>query len=147
MKSKSNDVPKRVLFICRIVFSFLAFCFFLMGIMLALFPQFLTRMAGEQHPIVLGMLRGAGGSIIPYSLMYILIAIEPLRYRLLAYIVAIANIIAVILDFTSVYMKEYQLSYAMIDVPFEVLSLVMIVIFYMVVRIAKLKRETANVRR
>lgn len=146
MKSKSDDVPKRVLFIYRIVFYFLAFYFFLIGIMLALFPQFLTRMAGEQHPIVLGMLRGAGGSIIPYSLMYILIAIEPLRYRWLAYIVAIANIIAVILDFASVYLKEYQLSYAMIDVPFEVLSLVMIVIFYMVVRNANVKRETVNVR-
>ena len=107
-----------------------------------LFPQIVTRIAGEQHPIVLGMLRGAGGSIIPYSLIYILIANKPLKYRWLVYVVAVANVIAIILDFASVYLKEYQLSYAMIDVPFEVLSLVMIVILYFFIEV---KCETADV--
>jgi hypothetical protein len=108
----------------------MAFYFFMMGLMLALFPQFLTQVAGEQHGIILGMLRGAGGSIIPYSLIYILIAIKPLKRGLLAYIIALANVIAIVLDFTSVFLKEYLFIYAMLDVPFELLSLFAIVIFY-----------------
>ena len=76
------------------------------------------------------MLRGAGGSIIPYSIMYILIAAKPLEYRWLAYIIVFANIIAIILDYTSVFLKEYLLIYALYDVPFELLSLVTIIIFY-----------------
>ena len=143
MKTINNDGPGNFLNIFRIIFYFLAFYFFLMGIVLMLFPQIVTRIAGEQHPIVLGMLRGAGGSIIPYSLIYILIANKPLKYRWLVYVVAVANVIAIILDFASVYLKEYQLSYAMIDVPFEVLSLVMIVILYF---FTELKCETADVR-
>lgn len=130
MKYSNNNIQKRNLVIFRIVFYFLAFYFFLMGLMLALFPQILTKIAGEQHPIILGMLRGAGGSIIPYSLLYIFIAAKPLKRRWAAYIIAFANVIAIILDFASVFLKEYLLSYAMIDVPLEFVSLITIIIFY-----------------
>ena len=78
MKYLNNNIPKSILFVFRIIFFLLAFYFFLMGLMLALFPQILTKVAGEQHPIILGMLRGAGGSILPYSLIYIFIAAKPL---------------------------------------------------------------------
>ena len=114
----------------RIIFFFMAFYFFAMGVMLALFPQLLTRAAGEQPGIILGMLRGAGGSIVPYSLMYVLTAIKPYERRLLAWIIALANVMAIILDFTSVFLHEYLFVYAMIDVPFELLSLAAIVVFY-----------------
>ena len=109
--------------------------------MLALFPHILTKVAGEQHGIILGILRGAGGSIIPYSLMYIFIAIKPFERRWLAYIIVLANVIAIILDFTSVFLKEYLFIYAMIDVPFELLSLLAIVIFY---SIPEVKERTEN---
>jgi Na+/H+ antiporter NhaA len=109
---------------------FMAFYFFAMGLALILFPQFLTRAVGEPPGRILGMLRGAGGSIIPYSLMYILVAMKPFERRGFALIIACANILAVIIDFTSVYLKEYQISQAMIDVPFELLSLFVLVKFY-----------------
>lgn len=130
MKYLNNNIPKSILLVFRIIFFLLAFYFFLMGLMLTLFPQILTKVAGEQHPIILGMLRGAGGSILPYSFIYIFIAAKPLEYRWIAYIIGLANIIAIILNFASVFLNEYLLSYAMIDVPFEILSLVTIIIFY-----------------
>jgi hypothetical protein len=76
------------------------------------------------------MLRGAGGSIIPYSLIYVLIALKPVERRWAAYIIALANGIAIILDFTSVLIGEYKFVYAMFDVPIEVLSLLVIILFY-----------------
>jgi len=130
MKHSNSNIPKSVLYAFRIVLFFMAFYFFAMGLMLVLFPQVLTRVAGEQHGITLGMLRGAGGSIIPYSFMYILVAIKPLEARWIAIIIGCANVLAIILDFTSVILKEYQISYAMIDVPFELISLFIIVYFY-----------------
>ena len=130
MKQSNNEVPKNILFSFRIVLFFLAFYFFLMGIMLVFFPQVVTKSAGQQHALILGMLRGAGGSILLYSLIYIFIAVRPFVYRWIAYIIALANTIAIILDFTSVFLDEYQISYAMIDVPFEFLSLGSIIIFY-----------------
>ena len=142
MKYSNNNTPKIILIIFRTVFFFMAFYFFMMGLTLALFPQILTKIAGEQHGIILGMLRGAGGSILPYSLIYIFIAIKPLDRRWIAYIIALANVIAIILDFTSVFLKEYMFIYAMIDVPFEFLSLVTIVIFY---SIPSIKKQIKNV--
>ena len=130
MKYSNTNITKLALCTFRIVLFFMAFYFFAMGLMLVLFPQVLTRGAGEQHGIILGMLRGAGGSIIPYSFMYILVAVKPLEGRWFGFIIACANVLAIILDFTSVFLKEYQISYAMIDVPFELLSLFVLVKFY-----------------
>jgi hypothetical protein len=124
----------------RIIFYFCAFYFFMMGAMLVFFPHFLMRNAagGEISPVIIGMLRGAGGSIIPYSFLYIFIALKPMERRWAAYIIALANLIAIILDFTSVLIGEYKFSYAMVDVPVELLSLLMIVLFY--IQVGK-KRE------
>ncbi len=119
--------------IFRLVLSFMAFYFFLMGFMLLIFPQILTKNAGAQHPIVLGMLRGAGGSIIPYSLFYIFVALNPLERRWVAFILAIANFIAMFCDLYSVFVGEYLLIYAMIDFPFELVSFLMILVFYFLV--------------
>ncbi|MEA3478959.1 MAG: hypothetical protein U9R60_12310 [Bacteroidota bacterium] len=100
-----------------------------MGLSLMLFPAFITRIVGPQDPIILGMLRGAGGSIIPYSLLYVLVGISPFNRRWAVVVIAITNILAIVLDFLSVYLGEYLLSYAMIDVPIEILSLLMMVLF------------------
>lgn len=43
---------------------------------------------------------------------------------------SLANIIAIILDFGSVIMGEYKLSHAMINVPFELISLGGILLFW-----------------
>ena len=130
MKYSTTNIPTLVLYTFRIVLFFMAFYFFAMGLMLVLLPQVLIRVAGAQHGIILGMLRGAGGSIIPYSFMYIFIAMKPLEGRWLAFIIACANVLAIILDFTSVFLKEYQISYTMFDVPFEFISLLVLIIFY-----------------
>ena len=113
----------------RIVCYICAIYFLVMGFALILFPAFISRIAGSQDPIILGMLRGAGGSIIPYSLLYILVARFPLKMRWAVAVIAIANIAAILLDFLSVFLGEYRLSYAMVDVPIEVISLLMMVLF------------------
>jgi hypothetical protein len=43
----------------------------MMGTGLIFFPRFLIRGLSESdaNPIIIGMLRGAGGSILPYSLL------------------------------------------------------------------------------
>jgi hypothetical protein len=103
-----------------------------------LFPAFISRIAGPQDPIILGMLRGAGGSIIPYSLLYVIVARSPLRRRWAATVIAVANMAAIVLDFLSVYLGEYRLSYAMFDVPVEVLSLLLMIL--LLVKIADRSR-------
>lgn len=113
----------------RIVCYLCALYFLAMGLALILFPTFISRIAGTQDPIILGMLRGAGGSIIPYSILYIIVARSPLNKRWGVIVIAVANIAAIVLDFLSVLLREYQLSYAMIDVPIEVISLLMMVLF------------------
>ena len=130
MKGRTENAPKRGILVFRMILFFLAHSFFLMGFMLVVFPSLLSQVAGEQHPVILGMLRGAGGSILPYALLYILIAVKPLEYRWIAYIIGFANVLAIGLDLTSVFLKEYLFSYAMLDVPFELLSLVTIIQFY-----------------
>jgi len=145
MKNLNNTIPAVALFTFRIILFFMAFYFFAMGIFLVFFPQLLTRVAGEQHGIILGMLRGAGGSIIPYSLMYILVALKPLEGRWIAFIIACANVLAIILDFISVFLKEYQISYAMIDVPFEFISLFILVYFYSIPSV-KLLTKSGNMK-
>jgi hypothetical protein len=118
------------LVVFRVVFYFSSVYFLLMGIMLMVFPRLLTRSAGLQSPIILGMLRGAGGSIIPYSLLYALVAMKPKERRWAAAIIAVANVAALSLDLISVLLKEYSLSYAMIDIPIELLSLLVVLWFY-----------------
>jgi hypothetical protein len=88
-----------------------------------LFPAFISRIAGPQNPVILGMLRGAGGSIIPYSLLYVFVARSPCTRRWAVAVIAVANTLAIALDLLSVYLGEYLLSYAMFDIPVEALSL------------------------
>ena len=109
----------------RIIFYFCAFYFLLMGIGLVVFPRFLVQgVAGvEVHPALIGMLRGAGGAIIPYSLLYFYTAGKPLERKWGLRVIAMANVLAIILDMGSVLLDEYKLSYAMMDIPVEVLSL------------------------
>ena len=117
--------------IFRLIFYCCAVYFLLMGIGLIFLPNLLVKgFAGaDLNPTIIGMLRGAGGSIIPYSLLYIMIARKLYIRKWAMTIIAFANVVAIILDFGSVLMDEYKLSYAMIDVPFEVLSLGAIILF------------------
>jgi hypothetical protein len=100
-----------------------------MGLALILFPAFISRIAGPQDPVILGILRGAGGSIIPYSLLYIFVALSPFNKRWAVFVIAMANMAAIVLDFLSVILGEYQLSYALFDVPVEFVSLLLMVLF------------------
>ncbi len=45
--------------------------------------------------------------------------------------IALANILAIVLDLSSVRLGEYTLEHAMIDVPVETVSFLTIVIFYL----------------
>jgi len=83
----------------------------------------------DVNPTIIGMLRGAGGSIVPYALLYIFIARKPAERAWAFYVIGFANVVAIILDFSSVALGEYQFAYAMYDVPVEVLSLVAIFLF------------------
>jgi hypothetical protein len=122
--------------IFRIIFYCCSVYFFLMGTGLALFPQLLVKgLAGvDVNPAIIGMLRGAGGAIIPYSLIYILVAQEPLLRRWGLSVIALANIVAIALDLCSVFLKEYKLGYAMMDLPVELLSLAGIIMIWIKIR-------------
>ncbi|MCD4773767.1 MAG: hypothetical protein K8R41_10340 [Bacteroidales bacterium] len=113
------------LIVFRLIFYCCAIYFLLLGIGLVFFPYLLVKgTAGvDVSPTIIGMLRGAGGSLLPYSLLYFMIARKPFIRKWALNIIALANIVAIILDFGSVLMDEYKFSYAMIDVPIEVLSL------------------------
>jgi hypothetical protein len=117
-----------------------------MGIMMIIFPELVTRNAGEQHPLILGILRGTGGMIIGSTLFYILIAIKPFERKWAAFIIAFANILAILLDLVSVLLGEYQISYAMIDIPIEILSFLTIVIFYSEYRIKNIDRNNDHAK-
>ncbi|MBU0742353.1 hypothetical protein KKG45_12755 [bacterium] len=112
----------------RVVCYVCALYFLAMGLALVLFPAFIARIAGPQDPVILGMLRGAGGSIVPYSLLYVFVARSPLTRRWAAAVIAAANILAIALDMLSVYLGEYRLGYAMLDVPVEAASLLMMLL-------------------
>jgi MFS family permease len=135
MRDLNPQVPKAFLFIFRTIFYICAIFFFLMGIMMMIFPELVTKNAGVQHPLVLGLLRGSGGMIIGSTLFYILVAIKPFERGWAAIIIAFGNILAIILDFASVRLGEFQISHAMIDVPIELLSFLTIVIFYTILKI------------
>ena len=100
-----------------------------------IFPELVTKSAGLPQPMILGIVRGSGGMIIGSTLFYILIALKPVDRQWAAFIVAFGNIMAIILDLVSVHLGEYQISYAMIDIPIESLSFLTIVIFYSIFRI------------
>ena len=141
----SNYNPSPVLrIIFRSVLFFMAFYFFMMGFMLAFFPELLTRVAGQLPGIIIGMLRGAGGSIIPYALIYILVTLNPRENRRLAYVIVLANGLAIILDLVSVYLGEYLFVYAMIDLPFELASLLTIVIYYYLQNRRRIKIQSSE---
>jgi len=130
----STQAPARGLILFRTVFFLSAIYFLLMGMLLMLFPELVTKNAGPQHPMVLGILRGTGGSILGSTVFYILIALKPIERRWAAVVVALANILAIALDLISVQLGEYSLDHAMIDIPVETVSFLTIVIFYWVNR-------------
>ena len=101
-----------------------------MGVGLIFLPRFFIKGFSEVdiNPIIIGMLRGAGGSILPYSLLYIMIALNPFNRLWALYIIFLANVIAIALDLVSLILGEYKLSYAMIDLPIEIVSIIGIAI-------------------
>jgi hypothetical protein len=117
-----------------------------MSIGLVFFPHIILRgtLGSNVNPTLLGILRGAGGSILPYSLLYFMTARRPFKLIWAFYIIALANIIAIILDFSSVIMDEYKFSNAMIDVPFEVISLIGILLFWKNFRFIKKEEEKSD---
>jgi len=119
---------RKLLVVFRIVCYLCALYFLTMGLALMLFPAFICRVAGPQNPVILGMLRGAGGSIIPYSLLYVFAARSPLTRPWALIVIAVANVVAIGLDLLSVRLGEYKLSYAMLDVPMEALSLLLMLL-------------------
>jgi len=128
---ENPHVPRWALFFFRTVFFACAIYFFLMGMLMMLFPELVTKNAGAQHPMILGILRGTGGSILGSTVFYILIALRPFERKWAAIVIALANILAIVLDFVSVHLGEYTLNHAMIDVPVETVSFLTIVVFYL----------------
>lgn len=118
--------------ISKMIFYICAFYFFLMGASLIFIPDLILKgiTNGEASQTITGMLRGAGGSILPYSLLYIMIARDQNKRRWALNVILAANIIAIILDLLSVTLSEYKLSNAMIDLPFEILSMAGIVMAF-----------------
>jgi hypothetical protein len=107
-----------------------------MGFSLIFFPVFITKgfSNNEINPTIIGMLRGAGGSIIPYSLLYIMIANKPFDRKWALYIILTANLIAISLDSVSILFSEYKISNAMIDLPVELISISGIIIIWMKIK-------------
>ena len=127
-----NKIP----IVFRFIFYFCAFYFFLMGFSLIFFPEFITRgfSNNEINPTIIGMLRGAGGSIIPYSLLYIMIAKKPFERKWALYVILTANVIAICLDTASILFSEYKFSNAMIDLPVELISILGIGIIWIKIK-------------
>ena len=146
MRDVNPHVPKVFLFLFRTIFCICAIFFFLMGILMMIFPELVTKNAGVQHPLILGMLRGTGGMIIGSTLFYILVAIKPFERKWAAVIIAFGNILAILLDLVSVLLGEYEISHAMIDIPIEMLSFLTIVIFYSIFRIKHIDRNSGHAK-
>ncbi len=130
MNNPNKKIPSSLLIPFRIICYLCGFYFFLMGLFLILFPQMAIKNSGVNHPMILGILRGTGGAVIISLVWYILIALKPLELRFIAFILAFANVLAIVLDLVSVALGEYTLSHSMMDIPIELLSLFTIVIFY-----------------
>jgi hypothetical protein len=125
-------ISKTISRIVKIIFSFCAFYFLLMGISLIFLPEFLIRGVVDApiNPTIIGMLRGAGGSIIPYSLLYIFIALDPFKKSWALFVILAANIIAILLDLVSVIIGEYNMLNAIIDLPVEIISIIGIILIF-----------------
>lgn len=97
-----------------------------MGFGLIFLPRLLIRGFSdvEVNPIIIGMLRGAGGSILPYCLLYILIYKDPLKRLWVLPVILLANVTAITLDIVSLMLGEYKFSYAMYDIPIELMSII-----------------------
>jgi hypothetical protein len=138
MAEKEIPATKMIPKAFKIIFYFCAFYFFLMGSTLIFIPGFLIKGFSniEVNPIIIGMLRGAGGSIIPYSLFYILIALNPFNRRWALSFILLANVTAIILDTVSLLLGEYKLSYTMIDLPVELASIIGLIIIWRKIKIS-----------
>jgi len=136
MSDKVILPQNQISWVFRSIFYFCAFYFFLMGFSLIFFPVFITKgfSNNEINPTIIGMLRGAGGSIIPYSLLYIMIANKPFDRKWALYIILTANLIAISLDSVSILFSEYKISNAMIDLPVELISISGIIIIWMKIK-------------
>ena len=132
--SSTKTIPKAF----KIIFYICAFYFFLMGSALIFLPGFLIKGFSntEVNPIIIGMLRGAGGAIIPYSLFYILIALNPFNRQWALSFILLAHVSAIILDIGSLLLGEYKLSYAMIDLPVEFASIIGIIIIWFKIKVS-----------
>src|SRR4030042_1920854 len=119
MATTEVSIIKTITHIVKIMFLFCAFYFFIMGVSLIFIPGFLLKGVADApvNTTIIGMLRGAGGSIIPYSLLYIFIALDPFKKLWALYVILLANISAIILDLGSVIIGEYNVLNAMIDLP------------------------------
>lgn len=133
---KNNQLSGKSLLIFRTVFYFCSVYFLFMGTGLVFFPHLLLNgvEGSVVHPAIIGMLRGAGGAIIPYSLLYILTAREPVNRKWGLYVIAVANGVAIILDICSVLLNEYQWSQAIIDLPVEMVSLFAVFMVWIKIR-------------
>ena len=134
--NKQHLGSKITIKIFRLIFYICAVFFLLMAAGMIFFPHFLLRgtLGNNANPVIIGMFRGAGGSIAPYSVLYYLAARRPFKLKWAFYIIALANVFAIILDLSSVFLGEYKFSNAMIDLPFEVLSLVGVTLFWTKIR-------------
>jgi hypothetical protein len=137
---KTKTIPR----IVKIIFIFCAFYFFLMGISLIFLPGLLIKGVTNApiNPTIIGMLRGAGGSIIPYSLLYIFIALDPYSKFWALYVILLANISAIILDLGSVIIGEYNILNAMIDLPIELISIIGIILIFLTIK--KINKATTT---
>ncbi len=140
--SQKNTIHKTF----TIIFYFCAAYFFLMGSALIFFPGFLIRGFSDANinPVVLGMLRGAGGAILPYSLLYILITRNPVNRQWALSLILLANVIAIILDIGSILIDEYKLSYALLDMPVELISIIGIVIIWSNIKIINRRKNISK---
>ena len=141
-----NDsrVPPWALVVFRTVFYACAIYFFLMGMLMMVFPELVTKNVGAQHPMILGILRGTGGSILGSTVFYILVTLRRFERRWAAIVIALANILAIVLDLPSVRLGEYTIGHAMIDVPLETVSFLTIVVFYLAHRSHDVKASPAT---
>ncbi len=137
MIEKEKLSPGTISTVYKSIFYFCAFYFLLMGVTLIFLPGYITRgfSDSEVNPVIIGMLRGAGGSIIPYSLLYILIAHNPFNRQWALGVILLANVIAIFLDIGSLLLGEYRFSYAMIDLPVEIISIIGIIIIWIKVKL------------
>jgi hypothetical protein len=118
------------LIVYRYILGALAAYFFLMGAFLIIFPQLLLEKLGQPAtPAIVGILRGAGGATIPYALLYILLAAKPAERQWVGYVILLANGLAIILDLISLFLAEYTPMQSLIDLPIEILSLIVILAF------------------